>query len=177
MRILGIDPGSRKTGFGLIDVNGSKLTYVSSGCIRLGDKPMHDRLKMIHQGIQQIIEQHSPTVVGLEKVFMNNNPESALKLGQARGVALCAAVLMDLNVHEYSATKVKSVVVGQGHASKEQVQFMVKRLLDVKGDLQEDAADALAVAICHAHNRGTSEMTQQSKNKWGFDSSRIVGGA
>lgn len=151
LRILGIDPGLRITGFGIIEKNGNKLAYVSSGCIRSGDADLPDRLKVILSGLREIIGAHRPQQVALEKVFVNVNPASTLALGQARGTAICAAVDAGLPVSEYTALQVKQAVVGNGHAGKEQVQEMVKRLLKLSGAPSADAADALACAICHAH--------------------------
>src|SRR5437899_8951599 len=151
LRILGIDPGLRITGFGIIEKNGSKLAYVVSGCIRSGEAELPARLKDILEGLREIIEKHRPQQIALEKVFVNVNPASTLALGQARGTAICAAVDAGLPVSEYTALQVKQAVVGNGHASKEQVQHMVKRLLQLAGAPSADAADALACAICHAH--------------------------
>ena len=151
VRILGIDPGLRVTGFGILDRHGSKLDYVASGCIRTPDGELPERLKSILEGLLEVIALHAPMEVSVEKVFVNVNPQSTLLLGQARGAAICAAVSKDLPVSEYTALQVKQAVVGQGHAAKEQVQEMVKRLLNLGGVPQADAADALACAICHAH--------------------------
>ena len=151
MRILGIDPGLRVTGFGILDKHGSKLDYVASGCIRTPDGELPERLKSILEGLLEVIALHAPMEVSVEKVFVNVNPQSTLLLGQARGAAICAAVSKDLPVSEYTALQVNQAVVGQGHAAKEQVQEMVKRLLNLGGVPQADAADALACAICHAH--------------------------
>ncbi|MFC3034046.1 crossover junction endodeoxyribonuclease RuvC [Pseudoalteromonas fenneropenaei] len=150
--ILGIDPGSRFTGYGVIAHQGSRFQYLGSGCIKVGDHDFPIRLKMIFQGISQLIEQFSPTSFAIEQVFMAHNPDSALKLGQARGAAIVAATLQELPVCEYSARQIKQAVVGTGAAKKEQVQHMVKQLLKLPGTPQADAADALAVAICHAHS-------------------------
>ena len=150
-RILGIDPGLRVTGFGVIDKNGSTLTYVTSGRIRTPDGGLDRRLKVILEGLADIITEHRPAQVTIEKVFVNVNPSSTLLLGQARGTAICAAVLHDLPVAEYTALQVKQAVVGNGHADKRQVQEMVRRLLKLAGNPSPDAADALACAICHAH--------------------------
>ena len=151
LRILGIDPGLRITGFGIIEKNGSKLAYVVSGCIRSGEAELPARLKDILEGLREIIEKHRPQQIALEKVFVNVNPASTLALGQARGTAICAAVDAGLPVSEYTALQVKQAVVGNGHAKKVQVQEMVKRLLRLAGAPSADAADALACAICHAH--------------------------
>ena len=151
MRILGIDPGLRVTGFGVIDKLGQQLVYVASGCIRTPAGELPQRLKSIIDGLGEVIAAYSPEQVVVEKVFVNVNPQSTLLLGQARGAAICAAILKDLPVAEYTALQVKQAVVGNGHAAKEQVQDMVRRLLKLEGDPQADAADALACAICHAH--------------------------
>lgn len=150
--ILGIDPGSRFTGYGVIDHQGSKFTYLGSGCIKVGEHDFPTRLKMIFQGVTQLVEQFNPQSFGIEQVFMAHNPDSALKLGQARGAAIVAATMQDVPVYEYSARQVKQAVVGTGGAKKEQVQEMVKRILKLPGTPQADAADALAIAICHAHS-------------------------
>lgn len=154
--ILGIDPGSRKTGFGIINVLGSKHEYVTSGVIRLPvDENLPERLKVIFDCITELIETHSPQQVAVEQVFMAKNPGSALKLGQARGAAVVACVNQNVDVFEYSALQIKQAVVGTGAAKKEQVQHMVKTLLKLPAVPQEDAADALAAAICHAHTQAS----------------------
>lgn len=153
--ILGIDPGSRVTGFGVIRAAGPREAYLASGCIRTGDDPLPRRLERIFTGLEAVIAEHAPGELAIEQVFLHRNADSALKLGHARGVAMMAAVRAGLAVHEYSATAVKQAVVGRGHAEKGQVQHMVGRLLGLAGALQEDAADALAVALCHAHHRRT----------------------
>ena len=151
LTILGIDPGLRITGFGIIRKIGSKLAYVTSGCVKAPEKDLPGRLKTILEGLREVIQEHRPQQVAVEKVFVNVNPQSTLLLGQARGTAICAAVLEDLPVAEYTALQVKQAVVGNGHANKEQVQEMVRRLLRLPGNPGADAADALACAICHAH--------------------------
>lgn len=151
MKILGLDPGLRVTGYGVIEKMGSTLTYISSGCIKTPTGELPDRLKNILNSVQEVIARHVPGEVAVEKVFVNVNPQSTLLLGQARGAAICAAVAQDLPVSEYTALQVKQAVVGNGHATKEQVQEMVKRLLKLPGYPSADAADALACAICHAH--------------------------
>ena len=139
------------TGFGVIDKHGQQLVYVASGCIRTPAGELPQRLKSIIDGLGEVIAAYSPEQVAVEKVFVNVNPQSTLLLGQARGAAICAAILKDLPVAEYTALQVKQAVVGNGHAAKEQVQDMVRRLLRLEGDPQADAADALACSICHAH--------------------------
>jgi crossover junction endodeoxyribonuclease RuvC len=151
VRILGIDPGLRVTGFGLIQRAGQRLAYLTSGVVRTPAGELPDRLKAILESLGEVIAQHSPDQVAVEKVFLNVNPQSTLLLGQARGAAICAAVSRGLPVSEYTALQVKQAVVGNGHAAKEQVQEMVRRLLALPGDPSADAADALACAICHAH--------------------------
>jgi crossover junction endodeoxyribonuclease RuvC len=137
----------------VIETAGGKLHYVSSGCVKSGEGALAPRLKAILEGLKEVIAAHGPIEVAVEKVFVNVNPQSTLALGQARGTAICAAVLAGLPVAEYTALQVKQSVVGNGHAGKEQVQHMVRRLLALPGDPSPDAADALACAICHAHGR------------------------
>jgi crossover junction endodeoxyribonuclease RuvC len=152
--ILGVDPGSIVTGWGLVELEGNQLRHVANGVIgtstALGQA---DRLLQIHCGIEEIIKRYRPRAVSLEKVFFSHNAQSALKLGQARGMAMLAAAQNQIDVSEYSATEIKVAVVGYGHASKEQIQKMVSALLDLRGSLRSDAADALAAAICHLHRR------------------------
>ncbi|MBS0441143.1 MAG: crossover junction endodeoxyribonuclease RuvC [Proteobacteria bacterium] len=154
MKILGIDPGLRTTGFGVIEAEGAKLHYVASGTIRtdaaaLGDLP--GRLKIIFEGVREVTARYQPDCASMEIVFVNVNPQSTLLLGQARGAALAALVSTDLAVAEYTALQMKKAVVGHGQARKEQVQAMVARLLALPGEPGKDAADALGLAICHAH--------------------------
>ena len=151
MRILGIDPGSRRTGFGIIEVQQQRLIYLGSGGINLRATTLPLRLQEIYTGITQIIRQYQPTTAAIEQVFMHRNVAAALKLGQARGVAIVAAVQAGLDLYEYAPTQIKQAVVGQGHAEKIQVQHMVRVLLSLATMPSTDAADALAIAICHAH--------------------------
>jgi crossover junction endodeoxyribonuclease RuvC len=152
VRILGVDPGLGITGYGVVEKCGSVLTYVASGRIVSNERQaLAQRLATILEGLEQVIAAHAPAEVAVEKVFVNVNPQSTLLLGQARGAAICAAVLAHLPVAEYTALQVKQAVVGMGHAKKEQVQEMVKRLLKLSAAPGSDAADALACAICHAH--------------------------
>jgi len=151
-RVLGIDPGLRSTGFGVISVTGSALGYVTCGCIRTGDGELPLRLGVILRDLSEVIARYRPTEVAIEKVFVNVNPQSTLLLGQARGVAISAAVLAELRVSEYTALQVKQAVVGHGKAAKQQVQDMVRRLLKLQTAPSPDAADALACAITHAHS-------------------------
>lgn len=152
--ILGVDPGSLKTGFGIIDTLGSKTQYVASGVVRLNSADsLPLRLKTIFDSLSEIIAEYQPHEMAIEQVFMAKNASSALKLGQARGAAIVAAGFYDLPVFEYEARKVKQSVVGTGAADKHQVQQMVKHLLKLTSSPQEDAADALAVALCHSHSQ------------------------
>lgn len=155
MRVLGIDPGSRITGYGIIEVHGNKLGHIDCGCIKTGSGELPERLKLIFAGISEVIALHGPDQVAIEEVFMGRNAASALKLGQARGAAMSACLSCDLPVDEYSARQVKQAVVGAGSAEKGQVQHMVKALLSISDNIAEDAADALAVAICHANTRAS----------------------
>lgn len=157
-RILGVDPGSRTTGFGLVDTDGDRLRYVASGCIRMAEHDFPDRLRIIFEDLGSLIERYAPQRLVVEQVFLARNAASALKLGQARGAAIVAGVSRGLPVHEYSARQIKQSVVGTGAASKAQVQHMVTVLLDLPEAPMEDAADALAAAICHAHT-ATSRVT------------------
>ncbi|MBC7488806.1 MAG: crossover junction endodeoxyribonuclease RuvC [Glaciimonas sp.] len=152
MRILGIDPGLRTTGFGVIDKQGHQLTYVASGTIKTPDADLPQRLKVILTSVSEVVCTYSPECSAIEIVFVNVNPQSTLLLGQARGAAICALVSADLSVAEYTALQIKQAVAGHGKAQKQQVQDMVQRLLSLPGLPGTDAADALAVAICHAHS-------------------------
>ena len=149
--VLGIDPGSRRTGYGLVAVRDRAAEYVASGCIKaeIGDMPQ--RLGIIYRGVSELIDQFNPTELAIEEVFLAKDPSSAIKLGQARGVAIAAAVAADLPVHEYAARRVKQALVGTGRGSKEQVAHMVRILLKLPGAPQADAADALAIALCHVN--------------------------
>ena len=153
IRILGIDPGSRITGFGVIDVSGNRLSYLASGCVRTAEGSLPERLKTIYEGIYEVVRSYQPLEMAIENVFMQKNAASALKLGQARGAAICAVVTQSVDVHEYSPTQIKKAVVGHGHADKTQVQHMVSALLNLPETPQADAADALACAICHSNTR------------------------
>ncbi|KFI24000.1 crossover junction endodeoxyribonuclease RuvC [Nitrosococcus oceani] len=150
-RILGIDPGSRITGYGLIETNNKKTIYIAAGCIRAGEGGLAERLGQIFQGITGIIQDYHPDEVAVEQVFMHQNPGSALKLGQARGAAICAAVNAVLPIFEYTPSQVKQAVVGRGDAAKSQVQYMIRLLLKLPAEPATDAADALACALCHEH--------------------------
>jgi crossover junction endodeoxyribonuclease RuvC len=150
-RILGIDPGSRITGYGVIERAGSEARYVTSGTIRTEGRAFPERLKTIFEQLSTLLEQYQPQQAVIEQVFMHRNAASALKLGQARGAAICACVVAGLPVAEYSPSEVKQAIVGNGGAGKEQVRFMIAMLLKLNGRLQIDASDALALALCHSH--------------------------
>ena len=151
-RILGIDPGSRVTGFGVIEVVAQRVSYIASGCIRTAGEDFPGRLRVIYEGVCEVIATYQPHEAAVENVFMQRNAAAALKLGQARGAAICALVNHELLVHEYTPTQIKQAVVGRGHADKAQIQHMVPALLGLSAVLQADAADALATAICHGHH-------------------------
>ena len=157
MRILGIDPGSRLTGYGIIDSSGRDFQYITSGCIRIAADYFPDRLQQIFNGLIQVVDLYQPDVMAIEQVFMHKNADSALKLGQARGAAICAVQSKGLPVFEYAARQVKQAIVGKGNADKHQVQHMVKILLSIHGTLQLDASDALALALSHAHYQQTAQ--------------------
>jgi len=154
MRVLGIDPGLQKTGWGVVDVEGSRLHYVASGLIRTNTKEsLGARLAQLHRDLSAVVDVQAPQGAAVEETFVNKNPASALKLGQARGVVLAVPALYGLEVAEYSANKIKKSIVGSGHAAKEQMGMMIRTLLPACGEVSEDEADALAVAITHAHYR------------------------
>ena len=158
IRILGIDPGSRITGYGVIAVENRRMSYIASGIVRVDKEEWPQRLHSIFVGIQEIVATYAPQEIAIEKVFMHRNADAALKLGQARGAALCAALLPGLPVTEYAATQIKQAIVGKGHAAKNQIQHMVRVLLKLPGLPTPDSADALAVALCHAHTRQTVRL-------------------
>lgn len=163
-RILGIDPGSLSTGYGIIDSEGQTLRYVACGRIRTGGDDLAQRLADIYFGVARLVEEYAPHEVAVERAFVNKNADSALKLGQARAAAICGTLLKSLPLHEYTPKEVKQAVVGKGGAGKEQVQHMMRVLLKLKGELQADSADALAVAVCHAHSRGLkSELARLAR--------------
>ncbi|MGH8307078.1 MAG: crossover junction endodeoxyribonuclease RuvC [Gammaproteobacteria bacterium] len=153
IRILGIDPGSLFTGYGVVDNDGQKLKHVASGCIRTAGGEFAGRLREIFYGVDAVVTEFRPQELAVEKAFVHKNADSALKLGQARAAAICATLSHPLPLHEYTPREVKLALTGKGSAGKEQVQHMVKLLLGLQGRLQADSADALAVAICHAHSR------------------------
>jgi crossover junction endodeoxyribonuclease RuvC len=150
IRILGIDPGSRLTGYGLIDAEGGHSRYVASGCLQVGGDSLSDKLGLIFRELSELMSEYRPQHFAIESVFMHRNAGSALKLGQARGAAICAAVMQELPVAEYAPREIKLSVVGRGGADKQQVQHMVRVLLNLSDVPQADAADALAVALCHS---------------------------
>ncbi|MCH9026560.1 MAG: crossover junction endodeoxyribonuclease RuvC [Proteobacteria bacterium] len=156
VRILGIDPGSRVTGFGLIVADGPRYSYVASGCIRTPSGDFAGRLREIYQQVGEVSREHQPDEVAIESVFLSKNAATALKLGQARAAAMCATFALDLPIFEYAPRQIKRSVVGTGKAEKVQVEHMVKVLLKLKGPIQSDAADALAVALCHANVRDSA---------------------
>lgn len=153
-RILGIDPGSRTTGFAVIDTDGRHSRRVASGCIRVGDEPWPERLGSIFDGVLRVVDEYRPHEMAVEQLIFARDPTAALKLGQARGAVLCAGLKGGVQVHEYSPKSVKLAVVGTGGAEKCQVQHMVRVLLALGEEPSEDEADALALALCHAHSMG-----------------------
>ncbi len=150
-RILGIDPGSRLTGFGVLDFHGDTPSYISSGTVKSIDGGFADRLRQIFEAVGSIMDEYSPDIVAIESVFMHKNASSALKLGHARSAALCATFEHDVEVFEYAPREIKQAVVGTGSATKEQVQHMVVSILNLEGTPAPDAADALATALCHGN--------------------------
>ena len=162
IRILGIDPGLRKTGWGIVVSEGSKLSFVACGCVESdGALPLGQRLRQLHDGLNKVLAAHRPHEAAVEETFINRDPQSALKLGQARGIALVVPALAGLDVAEYAANLVKKTVVGVGHADKKQVQAMIRVLLPKAETRSADAVDALAVAICHAQHRGARALLAQ----------------
>ncbi len=157
VRILGIDPGSRLTGYGIVDAQGTRLRFVDCGSIS-ADGDHADRLRRIFHAIEVLVSKHGPDEIAIERVFVHRNADSALKLGQARAAALCATFAAELPVHEYAARHIKKAVVGRGSADKGQVQHMVRMLLGLREAPGPDAADALAAALCHAQERGTHAL-------------------
>lgn len=161
--ILGLDPGSQRTGFGLIECRGSDYAHVAHGCIASPGTALIERLRIIFEGVQGLIAEHQPNEVAVERVFVNRNVDSALKLGQARGAAL-SAVPRGTVVFEYAPRAIKSAVVGFGAAEKSQVMHMMRTLLKLEGRIAVDASDALAVAVCHAHSRRMHLLAQQAQD-------------
>jgi len=164
IRILGLDPGLRKTGWGVITSEGSKLSFVACGCVESdGTLTLAERLRQLHEGLTSVISSFDPDEVAVEETFVNRDPQSTLKLGQARGIALVVPALAGLSVAEYAANLVKKTVVGVGHADKKQIQMMIRVLLPKAETKSADAADALAVAICHAQHRGMRSLVAQMR--------------
>lgn len=158
MRILGIDPGLQKTGWGIIESHGARLSFVTSGLIKTDPKAsLPHRLAVLHDRLAEVIKTYRPDTAAMEETFVNKNPASALKLGQARGVLLAVPALYGLDVGEYAANTVKKSIVGVGHAQKHQIGLMIRTLLPACGQVSEDEADALAVAICHAHYKPATQ--------------------
>jgi crossover junction endodeoxyribonuclease RuvC len=157
-RVLGLDPGSRHTGFGIVDCDGLQAHYVASGAISTNGDDLSARLQRIFEEVRRLIGQYTPAEVAIERVFVHRNADSALKLGQARGAALCGAFAGAVQVFEYSPREIKLAVVGSGSADKVQVQHMVKALLSLESRVGADASDALAVALCHAHGRSLRRL-------------------
>jgi len=157
VRILGLDPGSRRTGFGVIECTGPDYRHVAHGCIAVAGLEMADRLRQIFEGLDALITEHGPGEIAVEKVFVNRNVDSALKLGQARGAALCA-IPQGVPVFEYAPRAIKLALVGSGAAEKVQVAHMIKTLLKLDGKISPDASDALAIAVCHAHTRRLHQL-------------------
>ncbi len=160
MKILGIDPGSRLTGYGIIETVPNGYRYVTSGVLKIQADDLPRKLKHVFDGVLQVVNEYQPQQMAIEQVFMSKNADSALKLGQARGAAICAVQTHDIPVFEYAARQVKQAIVGKGSADKLQVQHMVKLLLNIQGNLQIDASDALGIAICHAHFYQTQQRLQ-----------------
>ena len=153
VRLIGIDPGSQTTGYGIIEMEGNRAVHIAHGIIQTTGDSAGDRLHAIYRGLSEIVRKYTPAESAIERVFMHRNADSALKLGQARGSAMVACTELGLEIFEYSANQVKQATVGKGHAAKQQVQHMVKVLLCLENQPQADAADALAVALCHGHSR------------------------
>ena len=158
-RILGLDPGSQRTGYAIVETQAGRIAYIVSGAIRTRGESLAERLQEIFVGVESLTSEFRPDEVAIERVFMNRNADSALKLGQARGAALSGTFAARPRVYEYAPREVKLAVVGTGAAQKDQVQLMVRRLMNIAGPLAEDAADALAIALCHAHSRRLNALT------------------
>jgi len=170
-RVLGVDPGSRVTGFGVVDSDGRAHVCLENGCVQTGGGTFPERLRSIYQSLRTVAERHRPEVLAIERVFVHRNADSALKLGQARAAAICAVLDAGLEIHEYAPREVKQALVGTGAAAKEQVQHMVRALLELEDPLAEDAADALALALCHLHTnqalRSLGRGRGRSRSRWG----------
>lgn len=159
IRVLGLDPGSRIAGFGVVEQQGNRVQYVASGCIRTGQGEMMARLRVLFEEVRELVESYAPDELAVESVFVHRNAGSALKLGQARGAALAPALAAGIEIHEYTPTFIKQAIVGTGNAAKAQIQHMVSVLLNLPGHPQADAADALAVALCHC-------QTVRTRRSW-----------
>ena len=155
--VLGIDPGSLRTGYGVIETSGNHLRFIACGTIHTGGGSLPPRLQVIFKEIREVVKTHSPDEMAIENVFLARNPDSALKLGQARGAAICAVMAEAIPVAEYTANQIKQAIVGKGHADKTQVQHMVKILLNLSYNPQSDSSDALAISLCHANTRQTMD--------------------
>jgi len=160
-RVLGIDPGSRVSGYGVVDQTSNGIRYIASGCIRMQQDSMPDRLKKIFDGVSELINIYQPDQVAIEQIFMHKNADSALKLGMARGAIMCATMQQNLPIYEYAARQVKLALVGKGSADKHQVQHMIKVLLGIQGEMPMDASDALAIAMCHIHHQQSMDRYNQ----------------
>ena len=165
LRILGLDPGSQATGYGVIDWSAGQASFVASGTIRTRGADFPARLREIFEGVQSLMQEYAPHEVAVERVFMHRNADSALKLGHARGAALCAAFGSSPAIYEYAPREVKLAVVGQGGAEKQQVQLMVRTLLRLEGELGADAADAIGLALCHAYSRATRSVVSAAERQ------------
>nr|VFK38130.1 MAG: Holliday junction endonuclease RuvC [Candidatus Kentron sp. TC]VFK54466.1 MAG: crossover junction endodeoxyribonuclease RuvC [Candidatus Kentron sp. TC] len=155
-RILGIDPGSRITGYGVLAIQGNRAAHITDGCIRTIEGDPAQKLKIIFEGVTEIIREYRPHEIAIEQVFLHRNVASAFKLGQARGAALMAGILHPLPIYEYAPTEIKQAVTGKGNATKEQIQYMIRILLNLPRIPKTDAADALATALCHGHTHQTN---------------------
>lgn len=167
-RILGIDPGSRLTGFGLVVAGGANARYLASGAVQSVTGTFPERLRTIFESVRDIVAEYEPDVIAVESVFVHRNASSALKLGHARSAAICATFVRDLEIHEYAPREIKQAVVGTGAATKDQVNHMVRQLLSLDGDPSADAADALAVALCHANQCRLSQALETASRVAGL---------
>ena len=168
MRLIGLDPGLRVTGWGILDAEGNRLRFVASGIVRSDEKlALSERLKMLHEGVLAVLKAYGPDEAAIEETFVNRNPASTLKLGQARGAVMLAPALFGVTVAEYTPNLIKKNIVGTGHAAKEQVGLMVRMLLPGSNAKTADAADALAVAICHARYRASDASLRRALGKLG----------
>lgn len=168
MKIIGIDPGLRVTGFGILKITNTRLEYVSSGIIRTEGRDLAKRLGTIFNGINELIDEYKPEAAAIEKVFVNVNPQSTLLLGQARGAAMCALTTNHLTVAEYTALQLKQAITGYGHATKMQIQLMIMQLLNLPCKPSTDASDALGIAVCHSNNYRTANVIQKTIQKSHF---------